>query len=336
MSVFASLALCLFVNGKSLTPALEPVAPKATIKFATIVPEGSVWDKAFRRMGSDWKKATDGRIRLKLYPGGVAGDEPDIIRKLRIRQLNGAALTISGLAEIEPTFGVFQAPMFFRSHEEMLHVLEEMTPMLDANLAKKGFVRLHWGHGGWIHLFSKKPVEVPDDLRAQKQWVWAGNNSEAQLWKRNGFNPIPLAAGDIPQGLQTGLIEAVPAPPVTALALQWFRSAPYMLDLGAVPYIGGTIISKATWDKISKEDQALLLAGAKRAEAHLDIEVPKQERAAIDEMKKRGLKIIAPADEGRPWKRVAEKFADELGAPGSAVKDEFELARTLRDAYRKR
>jgi len=333
--LLASLALTLFVGGSAdLAPIATP--GKVTIKFATVVPEGSVWDKAFRRMGSEWKKDTEERVRLKLYPGGIAGDEPDIIRKLRIRQLNAAALTISGFTEIDPAFGVFQIPMFFKSHEEMLHVLAEMTPMLDKRLEGQGLVRLHWGHAGWIHLFSKKPVTVPDELRAQKQFVWAGNSAEVDLWKKNGFRPVPLSANDIPQGLQTGLIEAVPAPPVSALALQWFRTTPYMMDLGAVPFIGGTVISKKTWDKISKEDQTAMLAAAKRAEEHLGVEVPKQEREAIVEMKKRGLTVVKPADEGRPWQVVADKFAAEMRESERIPKDIFDRAKELRDAFRRK
>jgi len=332
MSVLASLALSLFAGGS--TPAPAALAGKVTVKFATVVPEGSVWDKSFRRMGSEWKKGTDERVKMKLYAGGIAGDEPDIIRKLRIRQLNAAALTISGLTELEPAFGIFQAPMFFRSHEEMLYVLGEMTPMLDKRLEQKGLVRLHWAHAGWIHLFSKKPVKAPDDLRKQKQFVWAGNSAEAELWKSNGFRPVPLSASDIPQGLQTGLIEAVPAPPMQALALQWFRTTPYMLDLGAVPFLGGTVIAKKTWDKISKEDQALMLAAGKRAEEYLAVEVPKQEREAIEEMKKRGLKVLAPANDGAEWQKLADKFASELRATERIPKDVFDRAKELRDAYR--
>ena len=311
------------------------VPQRSRIKLATLVPSGSVWDKSFKKMGSEWKKDTSGRVNLRVYPGGVAGDETDIIRKMRIGQLQAAALTVSGLGSIVPAFEIFETPLLFDSHEELEYVLERVTPQLERKLKAKGFVLLHWGHGGWIYIFSKKPITTLDDLRDQKQWVWAGDNRKVQWWKRNGFKPVPLSVPDIPTGLQTGLLEAVPTTPLAALGLQWFRSTPYMLDYGILPYLGGTVMTKKAWDRISEADRKIMLEAAKRAEVHLDTEVPKQESAAISEMKERGLTLTEPLARGAKsdWGTAAADFTEQLKTDPELA-EFFKFVIELRDEFR--
>lgn len=323
----ALLGLALF--------ATEAPAQRSVLKLATLVPDGSVWDKTFEQMGSEWKEETKGRVNLRVYPGGVAGDEPDIIRKMRIGQLQAASLTVTGLATIDPYFSIFETPMFFDSAEELDYVLERVTPELKERLEAKGFVFVHWGHAGWVHLFSKKPVTTLDDLRKQKQWVWAGDNKMIEWWKENGFQPVALSVPDIPTGLQTGMIEAVPTPPLAAVSLQWFRSTPYMLDYGVVPYLGATVVTKAAWDKIDAADRTKLLDAGQRAEAHLRTEVPKQEAAAIKEMQSRGLELTQPDQRGADsdWGRAAARFTEQITKDGES-KDFFERVVKLRDEFR--
>ena len=308
-----TLLLCglFLLLGSFTNPAL---AQRSVLKLATLVPDGSVWDKTFKQMGADWKKETKGRVNLRVYPGGIAGDETDIIRKMRLGQLQAGSLTVTGLATIDPYFRIFETPLFFESSEELEYVLKAVTPELERRLDERGFVLVHWGHAGWVHLFSKKPVTTLEDLRKLKQWVWAGDNKMVQWWKENGFKPVPLSVPDIPTGLQTGLVEAVPITPLAAIGFQWFRSTPYLLDFGVVPYLGATIVTKKAWKKIKPDDQKLLRAAAKKAEAHLRVEVPKQEKAAIEEMVQRGVKLTQPKARGADsdWGRAAASFTEQM------------------------
>lgn len=320
----------------SLSMLVAFAAPqRARIKLATLVPEGSVWDKAFKKMSADWKRDTSGRVNMRVYPGGIAGDETDIIRKMRIGQLQAASLTVTGLAAIEPSFQVFETPLFFESHEEVEYVLERVSDELKAKLDEKGFILLHWGNGGWVHLFSKKPIDELEDLKGQKQWVWAGDTRMRQWWKENGFNPIPLTVPDIPTGLQTGLIEAVPTTPLAALGLQWFQSTPYMLDYGVVPYLGATVMTKKTWNKLSDADKQKMREAAQRAEDFLAVEVPKQEAEAIRVMSEKGVKLTQPKARGADsdWGRAAANFTEQLRDAGQ-ITDFFDKVIKLRAEFR--
>lgn len=314
-----------------------PASAATTVKLATLVPEGSLWDKELKGMGQAWKSATDGRVELRIYPGGVAGDEGDVLRKIRVGQLQAATLTVVGLSDIDPGFNVFSIPRFFRSYDELFHVTEELTPLFEKRLEEKGYVFLNWGHAGWVQLFTKKPARTPEDVQKLKLFTSAGNPEMVQWWKKNGYNPVPLSSTDIMTGLQTGMIEALPTTPLAALTLQWYRSTPYMLDLGIAPLVGATIVSAPAWKRISAEDRQALRAEAVGVAARLETSVPAQDEKAIEEMQKRGLELTRPeteADEAA-WAEQAEKFAAtmrQLLVP----EDVFLAAQKALDAYRAR
>jgi len=260
---------------------------------------------------------------------------PDLIRKMRIGQLHAAALTVGGLAELDPGFEIFTIPMFFESYDELFHVLDKMRPTLEKRLEANGYVLVHWMQAGWVHFFSKKPIRVVDDLRKQKLFVWAGDDGLIQLWRKNGFQPVPLAMTDALTGLQTGMIEAMPSTPLAAMSLQWFRQTPYMQNLGLAPLVGGTVVSKKIWDRISPEARAKMKEIALRTEKRLMKEVPEQDEKAVELMKERGLKIVAvDAQQEAEWNAAAEEFT-AFKREQMEAKDLLDEARRLRDAYRK-
>jgi TRAP-type C4-dicarboxylate transport system substrate-binding protein len=296
-----------------------PAAAKETIKLATLAPQGSVWDLAMREMGARWSRDTGGRVALVVYPGGVAGDEADLVRKMRIGQLQGAGLTVTGLAQIDPAFLVFHVPMMIESWSELDAVLTALRPELERRLEAKGYVLLHWAHGGWLYLFSREPVRTVGDLKRQKLFVWAGDDERVQQWRRHGFQPVALDATQVLLGLQTKLIDVVPATPIVCLSLQWFRQATSMLDLGLAPLVGGVIVKKDLWDRLAPADQEAVRAAAREAEQRLATGVPEKDAESIAEMKKRGLTVTAPsAAEAAEWRRAADEFlgtASETATP---------------------
>ena len=306
-------SMMLLALGATALAGGPAAAQPVTIKLATLVPDGSVWDKILKTMGAEWSQSTQGRVQLRMYPGGVAGDEPDIVRKMRIGQIQAAALTTAGLSAIDPSFKLFSIPMFFDSYDELHAVLDKMEPTFKQRLEAKGFVLLNWGHGGWVYFFTKQPVETVDQLKKIKMFVWAGDEAMTALWKSNGYRPVALAATDILTGLQTGMIDAYPTTPLLALTLQWYRSTPNMVGIGLAPLVGGLVITKQAWQKIAPADQAKVLAACDAAELKLQTEVPKQDTTAIGEMTKRGLNVtrISPAA-AHEWREAAESFARSM------------------------
>jgi TRAP-type C4-dicarboxylate transport system substrate-binding protein len=333
--LFPLLLALSFTAGLAAAPHAAR-AQAAVVKLATLVPEGSVWDKALRDMGAEWSSSTQGRVSLRVYPGGVAGDEPDVVRKMRIGQLQAAAVTTAGLASIDPSFNVFNVPMFFTSYPELYATLDKLEPVLKARLDAKGFVLLSWGHGGWVYFFTKNPVESVDGLRKSKMFTWAGDDEMVSIWKSKGFNPVPLAATDIMTGLQTGMIDSYPTTPLLGLTLQWYRQTPNMVGMGMAPLVGGLVMSKVAWLKLPEADRASVQAACDRMERRLEIEVPRQDTSAVAEMQKRGLKVNAvSAANAAQFRSVAEDFATAM-AGVRIPPDVLALARKERDAFRAR
>ena len=329
-----SLLLAALVAALAAGPLAA--APK-TLKLATLVPEGSVWDKELRAMAAEVQKRTEGRVEIRIYPGGVAGDEPDVVRKMRIGQMQAATLTLSGLEDIDDGFAVFGVPRFLSSYQELYHVVDALTPTLAARMDKQGFVLLGWGHAGWINLFSRTPVQVPADLKKLKLYVRAGDNDMVQWWKSHGYQPVPLATTDIMTGLTTGMIDALPSPPLAAMTFQWYRPTPYMLDLGMAPLVGATVVSKKAWATISPADQAVLRELAQRMGDRLEQAIPEQDRKAVEEMSRRGLTVTKPKDaaQQKAWDDAAAEFASSMRSR-IVPPEVFDAAKTARDAFRAR
>ncbi len=329
---FAKLPLILMLLVFQL--GAGAVQARSLVKMATLAPEGSAWDQILREMGEQWQEGTGGEVQLRIYAGGVAGDEPDIVRKMRVGQLHAAALSVAGLATIDNSFEIFEIPMFFESYDELYHVLETLRGDFERRLEDKGYVLLNWGNGGWVHLFSKGPIVSVDDLKKQKIFSWAGNDAMVQLWRQNGYQPVPLAATDILTSLQTGMVEVVPTTPLAALSLQWFRQTPYMQDLGLAPLVGATVISKRTWARFSPEVQKALKKAARAGEKRLKTEIPEQDSQAVEQMKSRGLKVSAVDEATRlEWHKAAEVFA-KFKRDHMENKDLLDRVRRVRDEFR--
>jgi TRAP-type C4-dicarboxylate transport system substrate-binding protein len=326
----AALLAALWVAGAS-------AADKVVVRLATVAPNGSLWHDVLKQMDAAWRQATGGRVALTIYAGGIQGDEPTVLRKIRVGQLHAAALTATGLGEIDPAFNALTIPLFFRSDDEVRHVLERLTPTLQQRLEAKGFVLLNWGHGGWAHVFSTRPISTLQDLKALKLFTSAGDDRMVQWYKRNGFHPVPLALTDILTSLQTGMIEAIPSTPLAALTFQWFKHTPYMLDLPLGPLIGATIVSRQAWQDVPEADRPKLLEAARKAEARLWADVPRQDRQAIAVMQGRGLTVsrLAGTDREAEWRKAAQELAATMR--GEMVPaDVFDLAARERDAFRQR
>lgn len=318
-----------------------PVAGRApvTIKLATQAPVNSAWHKALLDMGAAWDAKTSGRVKLTVYAGGTQGDELSTIRMMRpgVDQLQGNLLMASGLGQIESSFDVFGMPFFFENDAEAAYVQQKLAPTLEQRLDAKGFRLIAWGSGGWVQIFSKKPLRSLEDVKAAKLFTSQGDDKSVQWYKANGFHPVALSANDIPTQLKltTGMIDAAPTPPYPALVLQMFRDAKFMLDLRVAPLIGALVVTKSAWAKIEAADQQVLAEAAKAFEQRVMADAPKLDADSVATMKTRGLTVIGLDPKATAEFRTA---ADKLVATmrGEMVPaDIYDMAVREREAFRK-
>jgi len=321
-------AIVLFVCALAATASAQSV-----LKLATVVPQGSVWDKNLKQMGDEWKDATGGRVSVTVFSGGSQGDEPTVLRKMRLDAIQAAAFTVVGLGQIDWAFNVFDIPFFFDSYDELNYVTDQLTPVLRKVIEPKGFMLLNWGHGGWTQIFTKKPVATVDDLKHIKLWTSAGNDKQVQWFKANGFEPRAMAMTDILTGLTTGMLEGLPTTPLAAMLFQWDRQTPYMLELGLAPVVGAGVITTKAWNAIPDADKPKLLAAAAGVEARLRVDVPKLDANAVEQMTKRGLTVTKPV--GPEWRTQLDGLAKTMRGD-SVPPDIFDLAVKARDEFRKK
>jgi len=305
------------------------------IKLATLAPDNSPWTGALRSMGARWGEATSNRVRLTVYAGTIPS-ESSAIARMAVDGLQASTLMVAGLAEIDPAFNVFGIPFFFDSDAELLHVQRELTPLLAKRLEAKRYRLINWGHAGWVQLFSKQPVRSVAELQAVRLYTTEGDPKMVQWFTANGFHVVPLAAGEIPKQLKlpTGAIDAAPSPPVFALALQFFRDAPHMLDLRVAPLVGATVMTAAAWNRIAPEDRERMLEGARAMEQELLARAPELDAKAVAEMRQAGLRVVAldPAAAAQ-FRQTAERLTATMR--GEMVPaDVFDVALAARAAFR--
>lgn len=261
------------------------------IKMGTLAPEGSVWHTVLREMGQDWQEISKGDIRLTIYPGGVAGDDADMVRKMRIGQLHAAALTGAGLANILEDLSVFQMPMLLRTDAELEYVRNRLKERFEREMEAQGFKVLYWSEVGWVYLFSNKPVVSPADLKKLDVWVWSGDAAWTDALKDGGYKPVPLPATEIHTGLNSGLIDAFATTPVAALSFQWFAQAKNMMAMKWGPLTAAVVISKRTWDRLPEDLKPRLQEAAVKAGDDAKQQIRQLEEDAIETMKGYGLTV---------------------------------------------
>jgi TRAP-type C4-dicarboxylate transport system substrate-binding protein len=317
--------------------AFAGAAPVAAdvLKLATLAPEGSVWHVALRAMADDWHRISDGGISVRIYPGGVAGDDAAMVRKIRIGQLDGAALTADGMASIAPEMRVFQTPMLIRTNEELDFVRERLGGELETLAERRGFKLLAWSDVGWVYLFSKTPVQDPDSARRTRLWIAPGDTAWSEALKSAGYRPVALPATEILGGLQSGLVDAFNAPPVVALSSQWFGVASHMMDLRWSPLLGAVVVSTRFWERTPEAQRTALRASARTATARAQSDVRRFEAEAIQAMQQYGLTVhpVAAEDVARFEREIRDSYPKLVGP--SIPEAIFNKASGYVDEYRR-
>ena len=230
----------------------------AEIKIASIAPDGSEWMREMRAGGERVRDLTEGRVVLKFYPGGVMGNDAQVLRKIRIGQLQGGAFTAGGLGERYPALNLYGIPLLFNSLEEVDYVRARIDPKLAAGLADAGFISVGFSEGGFANLMANEPIRSVDDLRRKKIWVPDGDQISYLAMEALGLSPVFLPATDVLTGLQTGLLDVVAASPVAALVLQWHTKVKHRTELPVTYSMGVFAIEARAMQALGAEDQRVV------------------------------------------------------------------------------
>ena len=326
-----ALAFFLFLLCALTARAEEPYV----LKFATLAPVGSTWMNIIAEWASKVDKESQGRLKFKFYPGGVSGDEPDMLRKIRFGQLNGAAMTGHGIGYIYSPARVLEIPFLFRTYGEVDYVRAKMMPEIRAGFRKNDYELLGWMEIGFVRFFSRAPIHSLEDLKKRRIWLWQGDPLGMAIFSASDISPVPLPITEVFTSLSTGLIDTVIAPPLGAIALQWFTKTPYMTEIPMADGIGGLVVSSKFFNKLPKDLQELLLRTGNEASEKLLIETRKDNEKSLAVLKQNGVTFTLA------WKDVKEsdvlsirdRAAADLAKNGYIPADIYERARKALDEY---
>lgn len=313
-----------------LFPSIQGEEKGNVIKIATLAPEGSSWTKVFQRLNEEVKKKTDQRVQFRIYPGGVLGDERDMIRKMKIGQIHGAALTSGGLSAMNKELDILQIPFLFQTYEEVDAVLNRMDSLFRKGFEENGYVLLGWPEAGFLYLLSTVPVSSVADLKKAKVWIWEESPMSKAIFDEAGVSAIPLSVPDVLVGLQTGLVQVIYAPPTGAISLQWFTKVKYMTDVPLVYLTGGLVVNKETFRKISANDQRMILEAFQHHMDQLRTLTRNENRDAVQVMTKQGVKIVTPSKEHiEEFKKLSDKAMGRIAGQTFSKKVREEVSSIL-------
>jgi TRAP-type C4-dicarboxylate transport system substrate-binding protein len=305
---------CLLIIGLFFVIPVAGSQKAYIIKIATLAPEGSPWIRTLKTVSDEISKKTNNQVRFKLYPGGILGNEKDMLRKVYIGQIQGAVLTSSGLSAIFREMDVFQIPFLFEKYQEVDYVIEKMDAFFKQGFDDKGYTMLGWSEGGFVRLLSTIPVDTLDKLKKAKVWTWPGSPMTKAIFEEAQVSGIPLSVPDVLIALQTGLVDVVYAPPGGAIALQWFTKTKYCTDVPLIYLVGGLVLKKSVFSKLPPNYQDAMRDSFNQHMSQLKHVIRKENQEALEVMAKHGIKILKPtAGQIDEFKALSNKAMDRLG-----------------------
>ena len=267
-------------------------AQQFVIKFATIAPENSTWTNVMREYDAAIQKESGGRMKFKIYAGGVQGEDKDVLPKIRLGQLQSAGLTGFGLGRIAPKLRILDSPFLFENYDEVDYLYDQLDSELNKSLLDNGFVNLGWAEVGFVYVFTNTPVRSPEDMKGVKMWMWEGDPIAQATFKAFGIEPIPLSVVDVLTSLQTGLINGAYTSPLACIVLQWNTRVKYMMNIPLADASGAVVVAKTMYDKLPPDLQEILLRNGKKYMRELTLKSRKENAEAIETLKKTGVQII--------------------------------------------
>jgi len=321
----------LFLFGTLLPPPFAGGQSPVIIKLATLAPEGSPWIQVLKAAADEAQQKTGNAVQFKIYPGGVMGDERDMVRKMHIGQLQAAMLSSASLASMYPEIDVLQTPFLFDSYPETDFVVGKMQDGFKSGLEKNGYVALGWSEAGFVYLMSTVPVETLELLRKAKVWIWNDSPMSKAIFEEAGVIGVPLSITDVLVGLQTGLVEVVYVPPSVAVALQWFTRIKYITDAPLNYMLGGLVAKKEAFDKIDPQHQSVVKEVFQRHMTRLKEIIRAENQEALTVMQKQGIKLISPGKaQIADYKAISEKAMQKESGHKFSPKTKEEVSAWLK------
>lgn len=305
-----------------------PVQAKV-YKIATISPDGLSWMKKLRESTREIEKKTHGRVKFKIYPGGVQGDDQTVLRKMRIGQLHGGALAAGSLTKFYPDLQIYNLPLEFRDYAEVDYVRQNLDDRIIQGLADKGLISFGLTETGFAYILSSTPVRSVNDLRKLRAWVPDNDPIALRLIRSFGVSPIPLNLAGVLLALQTGVINAVAIPPIVAIALQWHTQVKYITDMPLVYIYSMLVMDRKAFERMDAGDQIIVREILDKTFAEIDRDNRSSNVAAYQALLNQGIEEVSPTEENRrEWLKMAKTSIKDLVRKGEITTETYSILMT--------
>lgn len=293
--------------------ALAPPAPAAVLKIATVAPDGSTWMREMRAAAERIASETSGRVEVKLYPGGVMGNDATVLRKIRLGQLQGGAFTGSELASIYRDAQIYSVPFLLRGDSEVDAVRAAFDERIRSGFAEAGFEAVAITGVGFAYLMGVEPIRSRADLAQARVWVPQNDYIAEVTFRTGGVEPIPLPLADAFTGLQTGLIDTVATTPMGAIALQWHTRLRYVVDLPLSYVVGYVLLAGKPFQRLQPADQQVVRTAFAAAAQAIDRSNRADNAGAMQALQSQGLTLLQPGEAERAeWEAIGERALQQL------------------------
>jgi TRAP-type C4-dicarboxylate transport system substrate-binding protein len=301
-----------------------------TLKIATLAPDGTSWMREMRAAAKQIQQQTEGRVIIRFYPGGVMGNDSSVLRKIRVGQLHGGAITGGGLSSIYKDAQLYTLPFQFRNLQEVDAVRHEMDPQILDGLKKEGYISFGLSEGGFAYLLSKSPVKSTQQMKELKIWIPEGDRINASMFQALGISPIPLPLSDVLTGLQTGLIDTIASAPIGAIALQWHTRVSYLTEVPLAYLYATLILTEKAFNKLQESDRTIVKRILEATFDKIDHQNRKDNEAAMAALRQQGIEFVSPsASQQRVWEEHANTVLRKLSEESLFSDDLLDRMQTL-------
>ena len=303
---FAVFAIPGGVSGSAMAePAVE-------LRLATLAPSGSSWMRVFNAWNLTVKEQTDNTLELRFYDGGSQGDERDFVRKMRAGQMDGAALTTTGLGMLVRQVLVLSVPGVIEEYEQLDSVRAELGGRFEKMFETEGYTLLGWGDVGKTRLFSMEKIDRPSDIKKLRPWVWKDDLIFAEFLKVVGANPVRLGVPEVYPALQTRMVDTLPASALAAVSLQWYTRLKYMSKRNSGIIVGATIIRTDKFEALTADQQNVLASTGIRAHKALNRSIRRDDDKSYATVLKRGLTAVDTSEHQAEWEEAGRQVRERL------------------------
>ncbi len=283
------------------------------LKIASIAPENSPYGAALTQLAAEWEQISNGQVKVRIYHNGIAGGQADVLRKMRIGQIQGGVFTNTAISAVVPQVMSLSIPFLVRNDAELQYVLKGIRPLLDEKLKQQGLKGLAWAEVGWVRFFSKQELQTPEQLKSMRVAVPPDQQTFGEVFKLLGYRPVPIDIPETLSALNSGLVDVIWTSPLAVAGYQWFAVADHMLNLDIAPAVGCIVLSDRAWNRIPAKFRPEFEAAAGRAEAKIQDGLKSLEQNAINIMVKYGLKVTpAPPAIRKEWVSTFETHFNDI------------------------